>query len=137
MKRNHRHYRIRTGFSLGLFITAGIIFTVGGSGCRGDHQVGLASYYNSSLAGEKTASGEPYDPRDLTAAHRNLPFGAKVRVTNLQNDRSVTVRINDRGPAVERRIIDLSLRAARNIQMLKAGVVRVKVEVVDKPVDSG
>lgn len=128
---------MRTGFSLGLFLIAGIIFIVGGSGCRGEHQVGLASYYNSSLAGEKTASGEPYDPRDLTAAHRDLPFGTKVRVTNLQNDRSVLVRINDRGPAVKRRIIDLSLRAARGIHMLKDGVVRVKLEVVDKPADSG
>ena len=95
--------------------------------------VGLASYYADKFHGRSTASGERFDNGRLTAAHRTLPFGTKVRVTNLENGRSVTVRVNDRGPFVKGRIIDLSLAAARRIYMVRAGVVRVRVEPVSGP----
>jgi len=95
-------------------------------------QVGIASYYHRSFHGRKTASGEPYDKRRYTAAHKRLAFGTKVRVTSLATGRSVLVRINDRGPHVKGRIIDLSRRAARDLGMLKTGLLRVRLEVVDR-----
>lgn len=91
---------------------------------------GEASYYGSELAGNPTASGEPFDPGKLTAAHRTLPLGSRVRVTNLRNDETVTVRINDRGPYHGQRILDLSRRAARHIDMLARGKARVKIELL-------
>ena len=97
-------------------------------------QEGQATWYSDSLAGRSTASGEPYDPQALTAAHRTLPFGTRVRVTRLDHDRSVEVRINDRGPFGRRsRIIDLSRAAAEQLEMLRAGVVRVRLEVLETP----
>jgi rare lipoprotein A len=95
-------------------------------------QTGKASYYFGRWIGRKTASGEIYRASDVTAAHRTLPFNTMVRVTNLRNDLSVIVRINNRGPFVRGRIIDLSLEAARAIDMTRAGVVPVKVEVLRK-----
>lgn len=93
---------------------------------------GEASYYSDSLAGRSTASGEPYDPRALTAAHRTLPFGTQARVTRMGSTRSVVVRINDRGPfGKERRIIDLSRSAAEQLDMIRAGVIEVRVEVIE------
>lgn len=92
---------------------------------------GLASWYGREFHGRPTASGERYDMHELTAAHRTLPFGTRVRVTNLENGRSVRVRINDRGPFVDGRIIDLSYGAAKKIAMVKAGVVRVRLEILD------
>lgn len=91
---------------------------------------GKASYYADKFHGRSTASGEKYDKRKLTAAHRNLPFGTRVRVRNLKNNRSVIVRINDRGPFVKGRIVDLSRAAAERIDMVRDGVVSVKVEVL-------
>lgn len=82
---------------------------------------GVASYYGAELAGRRTASGERFDPRDLTAAHRTLPFGTKVRVTNPANGRSVIVRINDRGPFTRNRMIDLSRSAAEQIGLVARG----------------
>lgn len=93
---------------------------------------GKASYYYGKWIGRKTASGEIYRANDVTAAHKTLPFNTKVRVTNLRNNKSVIVRINNRGPYIKGRIIDLSLAAARKIEMTKAGVVPVKVEVLPK-----
>lgn len=94
---------------------------------------GRASYYADSLAGNSTASGEPYDPAALTAAHRTLPFGAVVRVRSLASSRSVVVRINDRGPFGDRRrIIDLSRAAATELEMLRAGVIEVEVDVLER-----
>ena len=87
---------------------------------------GRASYYSSRLHGRHTASGEPYDESDMTAAHPTLPFGSRLCVTNLFNGRSTTVRVNDRGPFVGGRIIDVSLAAARELGMLRAGTARVK-----------
>ncbi len=89
---------------------------------------GVASYYSKAFDGRRTASGERYDIHQLTAAHRTLPFGARVRVTNLTNLRSVVVRINDRGPFARGRIIDVSLEAARRLQMTAAGTVQVRIE---------
>lgn len=97
---------------------------------RGDS--GLASYYANRFAGKRTASGERYDPRALTAANRNLPFGTKVRVTREDNGKSVVVRINDRGPfGKKKRIIDVSRAAAEKLDMIRAGVVRVRLEVLE------
>lgn len=94
---------------------------------------GTASYYADSLAGRPTASGEPYDPAELTAAHRTLPFGTVVEVSR-DDGRSVVVRINDRGPfGKKKRIIDLSRRAAEALGMVRAGVVPVTVRVVGHP----
>jgi len=92
---------------------------------------GRASYYSSRLHGRRTASGEPYDETAMTAAHPSLPFDAQLCVTNLFNGRSTVVRVNDRGPFVGNRIIDLSLAAAKELGMLRAGTARVKVQTCD------
>lgn len=91
---------------------------------------GKASYYYGKWIGRKTANGEIYRASDVTGAHKTLPFNTRVRVTNLRNNKSVVVRINNRGPYIKERIIDLSIAAARQIEMTKAGVVPVKVEVL-------
>lgn len=88
---------------------------------------GLASFYSE---GSGTASGEKFDGRQLTAAHRTLPFGTRLRVTNVSNGRSVTVRINDRGPFVRGRDVDVSYSAAKTLGITKQGVAKVKLEVV-------
>ena len=95
---------------------------------------GIASYYGKEFHGRTTASGEPFDMNALTAAHRTLPFGTVVRVTNDRNKRSVTVRINDRGPFIAGRIIDLSYAAARSIGLLSIGPVSVEI-ITLPPVD--
>lgn len=88
---------------------------------------GLASWYGPGFAGRRTASGEIFDPSEMTAAHKTLPFGTRVRVTSLRSGRSVVVRINDRGPFKPGRIIDLSRAAAESIGLISAGVARVSV----------
>src|SRR5262245_47838726 len=90
-------------------------------------QAQVASYYGKELAGRRTASGERFNPSAMTAAHRTLPFGARVRVTNTHNGRSVILRINDRGPFVKGRSIDLSSGAARAIGMGTAANIRTEV----------
>jgi peptidoglycan lytic transglycosylase len=95
--------------------------------------VGIASYYGKEYHGRTTASGEIFDMTKLTAAHRSLPFGINVRVTNLSNNQSVIVRVNDRGPFIAGRIIDLSLAAAQRLGMITAGLAKVSVE----PIESG
>ena len=89
---------------------------------------GTASYYGAELAGNPTASGEPFDPSELTAAHRTLPFGTRVRVTNPNNGESVVVRINDRGPFHGDRVIDVSTAAAQEIGLKRAGTLEVDLE---------
>lgn len=96
---------------------------------REKDQMGLASWYGAE-SGRETASGETFDPGQLTAAHRKLPFNSLVRVTNLRNGRSVEVRINDRGPYAQKRILDLSTAAADRLEMKKSGVVPVKIQVL-------
>lgn len=91
-------------------------------------QTGMASWYGKGFKGGKTASGERFDPEELTAAHRTLPFGTIVRVTNLRNNRSIAVRITNRGPFVRGRIIDLSPAAARKLRITKSGIARVRIE---------
>jgi rare lipoprotein A len=93
-------------------------------------QIGEASWYGVHQAGHRTASGEPYDPRDLTAAHPSLPLHSTVRVTNLKNGLWVDVRVNDRGPYSRHRVIDLSQKAAEMIGLKRRGVARVKIEPV-------
>jgi rare lipoprotein A len=93
-------------------------------------QIGEASWYGAFHHGRTTASGAPFDMHDLTAAHRSLPLGTEVEVTNLENGRSVTVLVNDRGPYAPGRIIDLSRRAAERLGMREQGVATVKVEVL-------
>lgn len=93
-------------------------------------EVGYASFYADSFVGKTTASGEIYDSNELTAAHRSLPFGTKLKVTNLDNQLTIIVRVNDRGPFVPSRIVDLSTRAAKELDMLQKGIARVKIEVV-------
>jgi rare lipoprotein A (peptidoglycan hydrolase) len=92
---------------------------------------GSASYYSDAFAGRSTASGAPYQPHDFTAAHRSLAFGTVLRVTRKDGGQSVYVRITDRGPFARGRIVDLSRAAAEKLGMLRAGVVKVKVEVVE------
>jgi rare lipoprotein A len=91
---------------------------------------GMASYYGKELAGNRTASGERFIPNALTAAHRTLPLGTKLKVTNKANGKSVIVRVNDRGPFVKKRLIDLSLGAAREISMVAAGHAAVSLELL-------
>ncbi len=93
-------------------------------------ETGLASFYNDKFEGKKTASGEIYKASKLTAAHRTLPFGTRVKVTNLSNNRSVVVTVNDRGPFVKNRVIDLSRAAAEKLGYIDQGVAEVKVEPV-------
>lgn len=92
---------------------------------------GSASYYHDALEGRRTASGEPYRRSELTAAHRSLPFGSRVRVSNPANGRSVVVRINDRGPFAHNRVIDLSRSAASRLGMLSQGHGRVRLELLE------
>jgi rare lipoprotein A len=96
-------------------------------------QVGKASWYGLRFQSKKTASGEPYDMNDYTAAHRKLPLGSWVKVTNLRNSKSVFVRINDRGPVQKNRIIDLSYGAAKMLGMGHSGIDPVRLDVIETP----
>jgi len=98
--------------------------------------LGTASYYGRELRGRRTASGEPFNPKAMTAAHKTLPLGTRVRVTNLRNGKSVDVTINDRGPYTGGRIIDLSKGAARKIDMIRSGTAKVRLEVLAKKNDN-
>lgn len=98
---------------------------------RRPQQRGIASWYGPGFQGRPTASGERFNTNAMTAAHRHLPFGTRVQVTNLRNGRSVIVRINDRGPFIRGRIIDLSAAAARTLGLLQAGTAPVSVEIVE------
>lgn len=95
-------------------------------------ETGLASYYGDKFEGKMTASGEVYRSSKMTAAHRTLPFGTRVKVTNLSNNKSVTVTVNDRGPFVKDRIIDVSKAAAVKLDYMDQGVAKVKVEPTSK-----
>ena len=95
-------------------------------------ETGLASFYSDKFEGKKTASGELYKGSKMTAAHRTLSFGTRVRVTNLSNSKSVVVTVNDRGPFVKNRVIDLSRAAAEKLGYIEEGVAEVKVEPISK-----
>ncbi|MEN8259541.1 MAG: septal ring lytic transglycosylase RlpA family protein [Pseudomonadota bacterium] len=135
---------IQTGGSLLLRKSAlkfGLIFCVlfffalqnacGLEGKAGRIQAGKASYYANKFHGRKTASGEIYDKDELTAAHPFLPFGTIVRVTNLRNEKSIFVRVNDRGNLPSGRVIDLSNRAAKKLDFIHRGLAPVELEVVE------
>src|SRR5690606_28346649 len=111
-------------------VGAGLVMTVPDSVSA---QTGMASYYKS---GKRTANGERFDPNGMTAAHPSLPFGTRVKVVHLKSGRSVTVRINDRGPFVGGRVIDLSYGAAKTLGMTGAGVAKVSLQVVGKAAPS-
>jgi rare lipoprotein A len=98
------------------------------------YEIGPASWYGKFFHGKQTASGEPYDMFDMTAAHPDLPLGTRVKVTNLHNDKSVIVRVNDRGPLIPGRIIDLSYGAAKQLGFSEKGIQRVRLDIV--PSDS-
>jgi rare lipoprotein A len=100
-------------------------------------QTGTASYYNDKHHGKKTASGEIYHNAKFTAAHRTLPFGTEVKVTNLSNGKSVTVRINDRGPYAKGRLIDISKIAAQEIGIIQMGIAKVSIEYQAQQAASG
>ncbi len=96
---------------------------------------GTASYYSNKFHGRRTASGERFSQNELTAMHRSLPFGTRLRVTNLANNRSVEVRVNDRGSPRNRRALDLSKRAALELGFLRSGLAQVRYEVLDSDED--
>ena len=93
-------------------------------------QLGTASYYGKGFAGRPTANGEIFDPTQMTCAHRTLPFGTWLKVTNLGNGKSVVVRVNDRGPFTKRRVLDLSEGAAKKLDMMGIGTAHVRLDVV-------
>jgi peptidoglycan lytic transglycosylase len=114
----------------GLLALAVLALTLPFGAARASVQEGIVSWYGERFQDRPTASGEPFDVSDLTMAHPSLPFGTKVRVTNLRNGRSVVVRVNDRGPFVGTRIADLSQAAAASLGMLSRGLARARIEVL-------
>lgn len=133
------HYRVqRIGILQILFTGLFMVVLAGGARAADPAEdddawssVGQASWYGHEFDRRLTASGDRFDPKLLTGAHKTLPLGSKVRVTNLHNGRSVLITINDRGPYVGRREIDLSYGAARVLGMLERGIARVRIELVD------
>lgn len=125
-----------TSFIRGLFAAAVIAVFMAfaahdaHAGKAGQSFSGVASWYGGKFHGRKTANGERYDMNKLTAAHKSLPFGTRVKVTNRKNGRSVIVRINDRGPYAGKRVIDLSRKAAEAVGMIRSGIAPVTVEVL-------
>ena len=127
-----------SGFTLHIYLILGLLLT---AGCfthdkkipslnNGNSQLGIASWYGPSFHGKPSASGEPFDMWALTAAHRTLPFGTWVQVTKVETGKRVTVRINDRGPFIKGRIIDLSYAGARELEMIGEGTADVGVTIV-------
>jgi rare lipoprotein A len=94
-------------------------------------QIGIASYYSSRHDNRRTSSGDKFQSSNLTAAHRTLRFGTLIKVTNLRNNKSVLVTVNDRGPQMKSRVLDLSLAAAKEIDMVCSGTARVKIEIIE------
>ena len=126
--------------SLGYTLVIVLVFSVVTAGCFGGSKprvykipkgaTGMASWYGPGFHGKRTANGERYNMNKISAAHKTLPFGTIVRVTNLDNGKSVEARINDRGPFVKNRVIDLSKGAAKKIDMIGAGVVPVRLKIL-------
>ncbi len=108
-----------------------LICLVGGT--AGAEEIGIAAYYSDVFQGRRTACGDRYDRSALTAAHNRYPCGTRIRVTNVENGKSVEVVVNDRGPSTPGRIVDLSRRAAKELGFLKQGLTRVKIEVLSTP----
>ncbi len=118
-------------------VLAGIVSCLIVAGCATwmapEEQIGVASWYGPGFHGNKTASGEVFDMHARTAAHRTLPFGTLVRVTRLDTGASTVVRINDRGPTKRDRVIDLSNGAAQDLNLVKDGLARVRVDIIQLP----
>lgn len=142
-----RHYRAGLLRAVAIFFLPGLVVLACSCASTGrasfepgptpSFQLGLASWYGPDFHGKPTSSGEVFDMNDLTAAHNTLPFGTYVMVTNLENNRTAVVRINDRGPFVKGRIIDLSYAAARVLGIVAPGVVRVRLDVISGRVSAG
>src|SRR5690348_14355278 len=125
-----RRWGVRLALAATLGVAGGSLFRPPPPPVVGGVQVGVASWYGPGFHGNRTANGEIYDQYEMTAAHPTLPLGTRVMVTNLTNGRSVEVRINDRGPFVDGRVIDLSYAAARTIAMVGPGTARVRIDVL-------
>lgn len=108
-----------------------VLFCLSFSSINDNNLSGVASYYSDVFTGKKTASGQQYDKYKLTAAHRTLPLGTKIKVTRLDNGRAVVVKVNDRGPYVKGRIVDLSRLAAEKIGLTSVGKAQVQIDVID------
>jgi rare lipoprotein A len=113
-----------------IFLLATLLMLVCYHGFSQSSETGMASFYNDKFEGKTTASGEVFSQSKLTAAHRTLPFKTKIKVTNLANKKSVVVTVNDRGPFVKDRIIDLSKKAATKLDFIDKGVAKVRLEVL-------
>lgn len=133
LERQSMHVTVKTLFVLLLAVISGCSIAPkpapSGTGVR-HTETGQASYYADKFQGRKTANGEIYKASQKTAAHRTLPFGSKVKVTNVRNGKSVVVRINDRGPFIRGRIIDLSRSAFARIGNTSEGLLNVRIEVI-------
>jgi len=129
MGRSHGRWSA-TGVGLLLALLAAGCATARPMMAGAPRQIGIASYYGREHDGRRTASGERFDMGEMTAAHRTLPFGTRVRVTNLGNGRQVVVTINDRGPWKKGRIIDVSYGAAKQLGLVGPGTARVRVDVL-------
>ncbi len=134
---SHRPVRRAAGafIAAGLLLAGLTVLSVTGTAkaaevAQGTQVVGTISYYGKKFAGRKTASGERFDPAAMTMAHPSWPFGTQVRVTNLANQKSVVLRVNDRGPSIKDRIADVSSGAARKLDMIKSGLAESRLEVV-------
>lgn len=119
--------------SLLIVLILSFFFTVSSSSSENYPQYGNASWYGGKFHGRTTASGERFNKYEFTAAHRKLPFGTILRVTNMRNGKEVYVKVNDRGPFVKGRILDLSLASAEALHFNRRGVIRVRIEIVSFP----
>ena len=131
MKLNrHPHTMPLSWFFRGFVVALLALLAACGGSKSAFTQSGQGSYYADKFAGRPTASGAPYRPGQLTAAHNTLPFGTRIKVTNVRNGKSVKVTVNDRGPHVKGRIVDVSHKAARKLGLVEAGVAPVRLKVV-------
>lgn len=128
MKQRENSSNPSIAFSI-LVVASSLVSACGGSK-NAFTQSGQGSYYADKFNGRPTASGAPYRPGQMTAAHNTLPFGTRIKVTNVKNGRSVKVTVNDRGPHVKGRIVDVSRKAARKLDLVEAGVVPVQLKVI-------
>lgn len=122
--------KIVTFFKFRHIVLVALFFVSQLQGFSQTSETGMASFYNDKFEGRTTASGEPYKQKQMTAAHRTLPFHTKIKVTNLSNQKTVIVNINDRGPFVKDRILDLSRAAAVKLDFIDEGVTKIKWEIV-------
>lgn len=127
---NRKNWFINTLLAIHLILFGSLCQAKLGQNMESEHEIGVATYYNDSYHGKRTASGEVYDKRKLTTVHTTYPFGTVLRVTNLKNNRSVIVKVNDRAPLRNDHKLDLSRRAAVELDFIKAGRANVKIEAI-------